>query len=59
MEDAMRELINYIRSCFCKHELELIAETEMYWSLKDNIPLGMKWTYRCKKCGWIKTYKNY
>ena len=26
----MRRLINYIRSCFCKHEWELIFDTNVY-----------------------------
>lgn len=47
----MRWLINYIRSCFCKHEWELlshsVAENPRYsWLLKDE-----KWIYMCKKCG--------
>ena len=26
----MRRLINYIRSCFCKHEWELLQEAKVY-----------------------------
>ena len=43
----MRSIIDYIRSCFCKHELELIWENEnkelYYWGI-----------FKCKKCGYIK-----
>lgn len=52
----MRWFINYIRLCFCKHEWELIF---------DNIvesDLGGRWrqkTYRCKKCGYSKSYKSH
>lgn len=52
----MRWLINYIRSCFCKHEWELLshetADIARYcWETRTN-----RWTYMCKKCGYIKTY---
>lgn len=54
----MRRLINYIRSCFCKHEFELlshdIADEPAYsWKTRAN-----KWTYICKKCGYIKTHTD-
>lgn len=43
----MRGIINYIRSCFCKHEMELIWENKhqeaCYWGV-----------FRCKKCGYIQ-----
>lgn len=55
----MRELINYIRSCFCKHDWELLRETDIYLCSGDKMPMGHKWTYRCKKCGYFKVYKNY
>lgn len=55
----MRWLINYIRSCFCKHEWELIkhieAENSGYpWKIKRN-----EWMYRCNQCGCSKIIKNY
>lgn len=46
----MRWLINYIRSCFCTHEWELIF----------NVQIGECYvckTYRCKKCGYSKKYE--
>jgi len=55
----MRKLINYIRSCFCRHEWELLNRAEIYEDAKNTMPKGMKWTYRCKKCGYFHTYKNY
>lgn len=54
----MRWLINYIRSCFCNHDWELLTHVNVYGDDND-YPLGEKWTYRCKKCGYVKTYKNY
>ena len=53
----MRWLINYIRSCFCNHDWELLKKVTIVND--DEYPIGMKWTYRCKKCGYIKTYKDY
>lgn len=55
----MRKLINYIRSCFCTHDWELLKydelpQPEYSWCIKRRI-----WTYRCKKCGYMETYKNY
>ena len=55
----MRLLVNYIRQCFCKHDWELLKHeeaerAEYYWHIKKH-----NWTYRCKKCGYIKNYKNY
>lgn len=55
----MRKLINYIRSCFCRHDWELMQESSVYNRELDKYPIGKKWTYRCKKCGYFKTYKNY
>lgn len=46
----MRWLINYIRSCFCKHDWECIAEkVEKYGETQR--PYEIIWIYRCKKCG--------
>ena len=51
----MNWLIQYIRSWFCKHEIEITA-SEIY----RNLPGTYKWvlelrkTFYCKKCGWIK-----
>jgi hypothetical protein len=48
----MRTLINYIRSCFCTHDWELIID-EHYGT--PIVPYVKK-VYRCKKCGYSKTY---
>ena len=55
----MRTLIDYIRSCFCKHDWVLLsheeAEVPEYsFSLKWN-----RWIHRCKKCGYTKMYRTY
>lgn len=55
----MRLLINYIRSCFCKHEWKLIKHeaainAEYSWLTKRN-----EWIYRCEKCGCKNIVKNY
>lgn len=46
----MRWLINYIRSCFCKHEWELLDTSEV-WGESSRYPVRRQWVYRCKKCG--------
>lgn len=43
----MRWLINYIRSCFCKHEFEKV------WENKNN-SLYYWGVFRCKKCGYTQ-----
>lgn len=49
----MRWLINYIRSCFCKHDWECLENGISIWSdEKSKYPSAHQWTYRCKKCGW-------
>ena len=47
----MRRLINYIRSCFCKHDWELLTDTLIYEDESKNKPYKEVWIYRCKKCG--------
>ena len=54
----MKWIINYIRSCFCKHEWELLyheeAESSEYcWRTKKH-----QWIYRCNKCGCKNIIKN-
>lgn len=44
----MRWIINYIRSCFCRHEWELILDAEGWYSHYK--------VYRCKKCGFAQKY---
>ena len=47
----MRWLINYIRSCFCKHDWELLDVAEI-WGDYGKYPKRRQWVYRCKKCGY-------
>lgn len=52
----MRWLINYIRSCFCKHEWEKIFEGRVTTDNEGSYYI-MK-GYRCTKCGYYKKYKS-
>ena len=52
----MRTLINYIRSLFCSHDWELIFDT--YIRYIDAGEMARCRTYRCKKCGYSRKYKN-
>ena len=58
----MRWLINYIRSCFCKHEWELLFDTTVRREDEDGIRCTVHnytvKTYRCKKCGYTQKYKS-
>lgn len=51
--EPMKTLINYLRSCFHKHEWELVDKVS--WG-SDQI--HTKWTYHCKKCCYFKKYIN-
>lgn len=53
----MRWLINYIRSCFCNHDWEILSHRDVVDDFDDVI--GEKWVYRCKKCGYCKKYRSY
>ena len=46
---VIRALINYFRSCFCKHDWDLICDTVLKFEGK---PHNKMWIYRCKKCGY-------
>lgn len=50
----MRTLINYLRSCFCKHEFELIKEVSIYENKNSSRPCIIRHTYMCQKCGYVK-----
>lgn len=54
----MRRLINYIRSCFCKHDWEMLQISDVYMNGTDKYPCKRIWTYRCKKCGYAQTISN-
>jgi len=50
----MRKLIDYIRSCFCNHDWELIMKVQIVANKivekQQDVPVGYKFVYRCKKC---------
>ena len=50
----MRPLIEYIRSCFYKHDWELLFNTDI---MDDNKLFNNIKVYRCRKCGLEKRYK--
>jgi hypothetical protein len=51
----MKWPINYIRTCFCKHDFEKIHEGRMFdKSVSAEMPIGYIYVYRCKKCGHIQ-----
>ena len=50
----MRTIINYIRSCFCKHDWEFLAKVNEYDEFSGNMPSGVKRVYRCRKCGFVQ-----
>ena len=51
----MRWLINYIRSCFCNHEWELLEKINIYDynHTGERVDVGTRWIYRCEKCGYV------
>lgn len=53
----MRWVINYIRSCFCKHDWEMIFNT--FVNCDGGAETYSCKTYRCKKCGYSKRYKSH
>ena len=52
----MRWLVNYIRSCFCKHDWEMLTHKNLINEM--DIYVGERWVYRCKKCGCFKKYES-
>lgn len=56
----MRWFINYIRQCFCKHDWELIYNTDVdeVWGGRTVSTYTVK-TYRCVKCGYARKYKSH
>lgn len=50
----MRWLINYLRSCFCKHYWELLTEKDVYQYSSSTRPFKTIYVYRCDKCGQIQ-----
>ena len=55
----MRKLINYIRSCFCKHDWEMIFDVDLRnTGVCGGYSTYTEKTYRCKKCGFIQKVKS-
>ena len=56
MKIIMRKFINYIRSCFCKHEWELIIDNTGNNKYLNRDYIATYKVYRCKKCGHSMKY---
>ena len=50
----MRWLINYFRHCFCKHDFKLIGVAELCEAELPDSPYGIRKTYFCRKCGYVR-----
>lgn len=50
----MRWLIDYLKSCFCKHDWEFINKTDHYYYDSDTRPWKHTYIYRCTKCGYMQ-----
>lgn len=52
----MQKIIDYLRSMFCIHELELLDKKDVYSfeSYLCHMPAYTERTYMCKKCGYVK-----
>lgn len=48
----MRTIINYIRSLFCEHDFELLANVTVKDIGLDTVSYHQ--TYRCCKCGFVQ-----
>lgn len=69
----MRGLINYIRSCFCKHEWEYeeqklqapMVEGSFDFPVYNMTTLEREWrtftqvSITCKKCGYHRSYEKF
>lgn len=51
-------LINYMHSCFCKHDYKPLGKVNIYESEVDKIPIKIQWIYLCNKCGRVKKNKE-
>ncbi len=55
----MKKLLEFLLTG-CFHEWEIISKTPVYWEGDlEKLPIGHKYTLRCKKCGEMKTYEDY
>ena len=53
----MKWLINYFRSCFCKHKWSLFKQVEFYKKASDPMPVRTTCIFICEKCGSFKKIK--
>lgn len=53
----MRWLINYIRSCFCNYDWEMLQDHSRYLTSESEMPYKVTRYYRCKKCGYVQKVK--
>ena len=52
----MRVLINYLRSCFCNHDFKYVDGVSIR-ERHETVPHTIRYTYMCKKCGYVKKIK--
>ena len=50
----MRSIIQYLRSCFCKHDWKLVADNKYYAYSDSEMPWKRVLVYRCTKCGLVQ-----
>jgi len=58
----MRELINYIKQCFCNHELKIEEQTITIIGSRQSMYQDYKCimvSQTCFKCGYHKSYSKY
>ena len=58
----IRKLINYLRSCFCQHDWEVLEKvtvlpTDNMGRVTGDVPIKYIVYYRCKKCGYVQKIK--
>lgn len=54
----MRWLINYIRSCFCRHDWESLGEHSYYRDDASAMPVRRVDVFRCRKCGYVQKVRT-
>lgn len=53
----IRLIIQYFRSCFCKHDWEHLTTTRVFVDENSSLPFHMIYIYRCNKCGYVQKIK--
>ena len=55
----MKKLLEFLLTG-CFHEWEFISKTPVCWEGDpEKLTIGYRYTLRCKKCGEMKSYKDY